>query len=192
MIKLTQLKLNERNPRFIRDANFEKLKNSIKESPKFLQYRGIIVDDDNVILAGNMRYRALKELGYKEIPDEWVTKASELTEEEKRKFIVIDNVGYGEWDWDILAADYEAEQLSDWGVVVPDWETEADYSLLDGDSEVNNKLNDMSDGVKKAIQIEFESEHYNQAAELVKFWRNKGAYVGGMIIEHLKEEKGKL
>jgi hypothetical protein len=81
--------------------------------------------------------------------------------------------------------------LNDWGLFVPEMPTEVDYSILD-DEDLDNELSDMADGVKKAIQIEFEAEHYEEASELVKFWRERQAYVGGMIMEYLKAERDKL
>lgn len=81
-----------------------------------MELRPIIVDNDMMILGGNMRYRALKELNYKEIPDTWIKKASELTEDERKRFIIADNIQQGEWDFDILANEWEAQDLEDWGL----------------------------------------------------------------------------
>jgi len=86
-----------------------------------MELRPIVVDRDGMILGGNMRYRALLELKYKDIPDEWVKVADKLTDEEKRRFIVEDNVGFGDWDWDKLANEYEKEELEDWGLDVDRW-----------------------------------------------------------------------
>jgi ParB-like chromosome segregation protein Spo0J len=135
-----------------------------------------------------MRLKACKEIGLKEIP---VILADEWTEEQKAEFLVKDNVGFGEWDWDVLANEWNAELLNDWGLYVPEIPSEVDYSILD-DEDLDGELNDMADGVKKAIQIEFQAEHYEEAAELVKFWRDKEAYLGGMIMEYLKAERYKL
>jgi hypothetical protein len=114
-IKLSDLKVNPKNPRLIKDANFEKLKKSISEFPKMLELRPIIIDDTNMILGGNMRYKALKELKYKEISDTWIKKASELTDEEKKRFIIEDNLPFGEWDFDILNGEFDKDELIDWG-----------------------------------------------------------------------------
>lgn len=119
-MKLKDIKPNPNNPRVIRDDKFEKLRNSIESFPQMMALRPIVVDADNVILGGNMRFRALQDLGYKEIPDEWVKKADELTEEQKREFIIKDNSGFGSWDWDALANEWDAEQLSEWGLDMPD------------------------------------------------------------------------
>ena len=87
-----------------------------------MELRPIIIDDNNIILGGNMRYRALQELKKKDIPDEWVKKASDLTDEEKKQFIIKDNVGFGEWDYDQLANEWEAEDLDRWGLDIPVFE----------------------------------------------------------------------
>ena len=118
-MKLSELKLNERNPRQIKGAAFEKLKKSVKELPKMMRLRPIVIDADGVILGGNMRYRALQALGYSEIPNEWVKVADDLTDEEKQRFIIEDNVQFGEWDFDMLFNEWDTPSLEDWGVDLP-------------------------------------------------------------------------
>jgi ParB-like chromosome segregation protein Spo0J len=191
-MKLSQIKPNPNNPRLIKDERFEKLCKSIQEAPKFMALRPIIVDANGMILGGNMRYKALLHLGYKEVPDEWVKRADDLTEDERRRFIISDNVGFGEWEWETVANEWDVEELADWGLDVPDFEPALNYDLLKEGDGLDSKLKEMQDGVKKAIQIEFEPEHYDEAFELVKFWRNQGLYIGGFIIEKLKQEKEAL
>jgi ParB-like chromosome segregation protein Spo0J len=188
-VKISEVKANPNNPRIIKDDKFQKLVTSIKELPQMLQLRPIVVNDDMVVLGGNMRLKACKEAGLKEIP---IIKATDLSEEQQRAFIIKDNVGFGEWDWDALANEWDAELLIEWGLDVWKAPTEVDYSILDGADELDDLISDMANGVKKAIQIEFEAEHYEEAYELVKFWRERKAYVGGMIMEYLKAEKEKL
>lgn len=191
MIKLSTIKSNPNNPRVIKDHKFEKLKKSIEEFPKMMELRPMVINDDSIVLGGNMRLKALKDLGYKEVPDEWVKSAKDLTEDEQRRFIIADNVGFGEHDWDMLANDWDSLELDEWGLDVWQQPTEVDYSILD-EEDVSEQLEDMTNGVKKAIQIEFEAEHYEEAYQLVKFWREQKAYVGGLIMEYLKAEKDKL
>jgi len=192
IVKISEVKPNPKNPRVIKDGKFQKLVKSIKEFPDMLNKRPLVVftDVDNkyVVLGGNMRLKACKEIGLKEIP---IIVADEWTEEQKNEFLIKDNVGFGEWDWDSLANEWDTELLNDWGLNVPELPTEVDYSILD-DEDLADDLLDMANGVKKAIQIEFEAEHYESAYELVKFWREREAYVGGMIMEYLKTEKEKL
>jgi len=188
LIKLSSIKSNPNNPRVIKDDKFKKLVQSIQDFPKMLEIRPIVINDDNIILGGNMRLKACKEAGLKEVP---IIKATDLTEEEQRQFIIKDNIGYGEWDWDMLANEWDNEELNDWGLDVWQSVTEVDYSILDEEN-IDKQLEEMADGVKKAIQIEFEPNHYEEAYELVKFWRNQDAYVGKMILDFLKAEKQKI
>lgn len=123
-MKLSDILPNPENPRLLRDEKFAKLKQSIQDFPKMMSLRPIVIDNMGMILGGNMRYRALQELGFKEIPDTWVKRAEELTAEEKRRFIIADNVGFGEWDWDELANNWDVEQLGEWGLDVPSFEDE--------------------------------------------------------------------
>ena len=122
MIKVSTLKKNPNNPRLLRDDKFEKLKNSLREFPQMMSLRPIIVDTENIVLGGNMRLEAIKVLGMKEIPDEWVKRADDLTEAQKQEFIVKDNVGFGEWDWDALGNSWSDLPLEDWGLDVPNFE----------------------------------------------------------------------
>lgn len=124
MIKLSSIKANPNNPRVIRDDKFEKLKQSIKDFPKMMELRPMVVNSDNIVLGGNMRLKALKELGYKEVPKEWIKNADDLTEDEQRQFIIKDNVGFGEHDWEMLQADWDLTELEEWGLDIPEWETE--------------------------------------------------------------------
>lgn len=186
-IKVSQLLNNPNNPRVIKDDKFKKLVNSIKEFPEMLEARPVVVNPDMIVLGGNMRLKALKEAGVKEVPV-YVASWDEI---KQKQFIIKDNVGYGEWDWDMIANGWDANELGEWGLDVWQTETDVDYSILD-EEDVSDQLADMTNGVKKAIQIEFEAEHYEEAFELFKFWREQGAYIGSMIVEHLKAEKQKL
>lgn len=195
-MKVSQLKANPTNPRIIKDDKFKKLVESLRSFPEMMEKRPMVcvtdVDGKIFPLGGNMRLRAIQELGMKEIPDTWVTLADDWTEEKRKEFTIRDNVGYGEWNWDDLANEWDADLLTDWGINIPSFAAEPDYSILDDeDEDLQSQLDDMRDGVKKAIQIEFEAEHYDEAYQLVKHFRDAGGYVGGMIMEFLKAEKAK-
>jgi hypothetical protein len=191
-VKISQIKANSKNPRIIKDDKFKKLVQSIREFPEMLEKRPLVcftdIDGKYVVLGGNMRLKASIEVGLKELP---IVLADDWTQEQRDEFLIKDNVGFGEWDWDQLANEWDADKLTDWGMDVWKSEPDIDYSILD-DDDVSDQLDDMTNGVKKAIQIEFEAEHYEEAYEMVKFWRERKAYVGGMIMEHLKAEKQKL
>ena len=115
-VKISKVKGNPSNPRIIKNDKFKKLVKSIQEFPEMLKLRPIVVDEDMMVLGGNMRLKASKEAGLKEV---WIEIAEGLTEEQKKEFIVKDNVGFGEWDWDILANEWDAYLLEDWGLDVP-------------------------------------------------------------------------
>lgn len=118
-MKLSSIKPNPNNPRTISSDDLDKLKASIDALPKMMRLRPIVVKD-GVIIGGNMRYKALTALGMKEIPDEWVADADDFTDEEVHRFIVQDNISGGEWDFDVLANQYELEELDAWGLELPE------------------------------------------------------------------------
>jgi ParB-like chromosome segregation protein Spo0J len=190
-IPLSKIKANPNNPRVIKDDKYAKLLKSIQDFPQMLDKRPLVcytdTDGDYVVLGGNMRLKAAREAKFKDIP---VELADDWTEEQRAEFLIKDNIGFGEWDWEQLK-EWDGEELEAWGLDVPEFAADVDYSILD-EEDVEDQLNDMTNGVKKAIQIEFEAEHYEEAYELVKFWREQGGYVGGMIMEFLKAEKEKI
>jgi len=136
-VPINEVKSNPNNPRIIKDDKFKKLVASIKELPQMLELRPIVVNDDMIVLGGNMRLKACKEAGLKEIP---IIKASELNEEQQRAFIIKDNVGFGEWDWDALANEWDAEQLAEWGLDVPNFDA--------------GELDDLSEQIQPSFRIE--------------------------------------
>ncbi|MFY7938788.1 MAG: ParB N-terminal domain-containing protein [Flavobacterium sp.] len=189
-VKISEIKTNPNNPRVIKDDKFQKLVQSIKDFPEMLDIRPIVVNKDMIVLGGNMRLKACKEAGLKEVS---IIKAEQLTEEQQREFIIKDNVGYGEWDWEMIANQWDTDELNEWSLDIPNFNTakDLDYSILD-EADISEQLEGMASNVKKAIQIEFEFEHYEEASELVKFWREQGLYIGGFLVEKLKDEKSKL
>ena len=114
-MKLTEIKLNPKNPRKIEKHKITKLAESIKDFPKMMELRPIVVDKKNVILGGNMRFQALQIAGYEEIPDEWVRVADKLTAAEKKRFILEDNIAFGSWDWSVISEDYKLDDLKIFG-----------------------------------------------------------------------------
>ena len=134
-VKISEVKINPNNPRIIKDDKFNNLVKSIKEFPEMMDIRPIVVNADMVILGGNMRYRACKEAGLKEIP---IIIADNLTEEQQREFLIKDNVSGGEWDFEMLANEWDVEQLGDWGLDVGGFDIDhedlgTEFSLPDGD-----------------------------------------------------------
>ena len=162
LVKISKVKQNENNPRFIKDHKFKKLVQSVKDFPEMLKLRPIVVNKDMVVLGGNMRLKACKEAGLKEV---YILKADELTEQQQREFIVKDNVGFGEWDWDILANEWDNQQLKEWGMDI--WQPEEDISN-NKDYTINSldeKLNRFLDAKIKNITIPFENEEFDGIVE---------------------------
>tara|TARA_R100000951_G_scaffold27701_1_gene23807 strand:- start:140 stop:1315 length:1176 start_codon:yes stop_codon:yes gene_type:complete len=129
-VKISAIKSNPDNPRIIKDDKFKKLVKSIKSFPQMLELRPIVVNNDMVVLGGNMRLKACKEAGLKEVP---IIKASELTAEQEKEFIVKDNVGFGEWDWDILANEWDTDLLEEWGLEGFPFDTETELEAEEDD-----------------------------------------------------------
>jgi site-specific DNA-methyltransferase (adenine-specific) len=129
-MKLSNLKLNPTNPRIIKDDKFKKLVQSLKDFPEMMEKRPMVcvtdVDGKIFPIGGNMRLKALRELGMKEIPDSWVVLADDWTEEQRKEFTIRDNVGFGEWNWEDLQENWDSEQLADWGLDVINFGTGAE------------------------------------------------------------------
>jgi DNA modification methylase len=145
-VKISEVKLNPNNPRLIKDDKFKKLVQSIKDFPEMLDIRPIVVNQDMIILGGNMRYKACKEAGLKEIP---IIK-TDLTEEQQREFLIKDNTSGGEWDWEVLANEWDTDQLEAWGLDLPvDFNTEVleaeedDFEVPEGGIETDIVLGDL-------------------------------------------------
>lgn len=128
--KISEIKLNPNNPRLIKDDKFKKLVQSIKDFPEMLSIRPIVVNKDMIILGGNMRFRACKEAGIKEIP----VIIADLSEDKQREFLIKDNISGGEWDWDLLANEWDNEELVEWGLDV--WTQPMDINQMD-ESEID-------------------------------------------------------
>ena len=120
-VNINKIIINPNNPRLIKDDKFKKLVQSIKDFPEMLDIRPIVVNKEMVILGGNMRFKACKEAGLKEVP---VIVADNLTEEQQREFLIKDNTSGGEWDFEVLANEWDVEQLDEWGLDIPAFETD--------------------------------------------------------------------
>jgi DNA modification methylase len=145
-MNINEIKPNPNNPRIIKDDKFKKLVKSIQDFPQMLELRPIVIDENNIVLGGNMRLKACIEAGLTDVP---VKQAKELTEEQKKEFIVKDNVGYGEWDWDDLANNWDVEDLTEWGLDIPNFDStvleaeEDNFAVPDGGTETDIVLGDL-------------------------------------------------
>lgn len=176
---INRLKANPKNPRIIRDDKFRKLVRSIEEFPEMMEKRPIVcvtdVDGKLYPLGGNMRLKAIKELGRKEIPDTWVTLADEWTVEQRNEFVIKDNVGFGEWNWEDLANEWDADLLSDWGLDITAFdgvelsdEYGEDFSLKDGDKAPFQQMtftlaDEQAEQIKNAIADIKQTDEYKYA-----------------------------
>ena len=131
LVDIKLVKSNPNNPRTIKYDNFKKLVNSVISFPKMLEKRPIVVDENMIVLGGNMRLRACKEAKLKEV---WIDTTEDWTEEEKREFIIKDNISGGEWDWDVLANEWDSGLLDDWGLDLPQYD-EPEIDLPDGEKD---------------------------------------------------------
>ena len=138
-VKISEVKVNPNNPRLIKDDKFKKLVQSVKDFPEMLNIRPIVVNKDMIILGGNMRFKACKEAGLKEVP----IIITDLTEEQQKEFLIKDNVSGGEWDWDIIANEWDIQNLKEWGLDIP---------VLDLGSELDDEGNFDDPGISDKNQ----------------------------------------
>ena len=154
-MKITEIKPNPNNPRIIKDHKFKQLVKSIQDFPQMLELRPIVIDENNMVLGGNMRLKACLEAGLTDVP---VIHANNLSEEKKKEFIVKDNVGYGEWDWSELANTWEIDLLQDWGLDIPNFDNEG---FSDKNKELS--LDDVSDSM--TINLKYTEDEYHIVKE---------------------------
>ena len=154
-IAISKVRPNSENPRYIKDEKFKKLVQSIKEFPEMMPVRPIVVNKEMVVLGGNMRLKAMQEAGLDKV---WV-EVVDWPEEKQREFIIKDNVGFGEWDWDELANTWGTEELKDWGLDVWQPEEEVDYSGANQEIDVDNL-----DGLM-TIKLNYTEEDYWKVKE---------------------------
>jgi hypothetical protein len=154
-MNINEIKPNPNNPRIIKDDKFKKLVKSIQDFPQMLELRPIVIDENNIVLGGNMRLKACIEAGLKDVP---VKQAKELTEDQKKEFIVKDNVGYGDWDWDDLANNWDEQLLTEWGLDIPNFDS---GGFADQNKELS--LDDVSDSM--SITLKYTEDEYHLVKE---------------------------
>lgn len=179
-IDIKKVKPNKSNPRVIRDEKFRKLVRSIKEFPEMLRVRPIVVNGDMETLGGNMRLKACLEAGLKEVP---VVKVAEWGIERQKEFVIKDNLGYGEWDWEVLANEWEEEKLEEWGLDV--WVAEG---MMEEDMKEGDGPGSLDDD-KKRIYIEISQQFYEEMLDVLRYWREQDKEIGLMVFNYLRERK---
>jgi len=193
---IKDIKPNPDNPRIIKDYKFKKLVDSIKEFPEMLEKRPVVVDENNMILGGNMRYKAALEAGLQEIS---IIVADDWSEKQKKEFLIKDNVNYGDWDWDILANVWENKDLNDWGLDV--WQTSDDPNMVNKGDENSEwigmpEFESTHDDIKIIIAFETEEarEQYAKDHNMQftvqgkKFWSTTVPFKQKMDLKSLKYE----
>jgi hypothetical protein len=165
-VKIGQVKPNEANPRVIRDDKFRKLVESIKGFPEMLKIRPIVVDENMIVLGGNMRLRACKEAGLKDV---FIIRANDLTETQKAEFVIKDNASSGEWDWDMLANEWNVTDLDNWALDV--WKISLDDEVTESEDIITNNENfqhvddiavDYLNGDMKKFEIFVDQQDYDE------------------------------
>jgi hypothetical protein len=175
-VKITQIKPNPKNPRVIKDERFKKLVKSLEEFPEMLEKRPLVCFTDTdgkfVVLGGNMRLKAAKELKMTELP---IMLADDWTEEQKAEFLIKDNVGFGEWNWEELQSDWDSSKLEEWGLEVPEFGVELDaeqygedFTLPEGDKAPFQQMtftlaDEQAEQIKNAIADVKQTEEYKYA-----------------------------
>jgi hypothetical protein len=178
-IQIDKIKSADYNPRVIDTFKYETLKSSLIDMPDMMKVRPIIIDENNVILAGNMRYRACMELGHAEV---YVKQVTGYTEERKKELMIKDNISYGEWDEEVLSENFNTDYVNDWlGREV------IDYSALLYE-DVSSEIENMQNNVKKSIHIKIDGD-YEKAQALEKRFKERKIYIGQLLIDKLKEVK---
>lgn len=187
-----EVKIYENNSRTHGDKQIEQIAASIQE---FGFTNPLLVDENLQIIAGHGRLMAAEMMGLDEVP---VIKLTGLTDTQKRAYVIADNklALNAAWNDELLAQELEALTFEDFDLTIIGWDEAPefaqtpDYDILD-EEDLSGELNSLQEGVRKAIQIEFEPEHYEEAQQVISWWRQQGAYIGMMLIDHLKKEMEK-
>ena len=194
-VNINTIKANPSNPRVIKDDKFKSLVKSIKDFPEMLELRPIVVNSENIILGGNMRLRACKEAGLTEVP---IIYANSLDKDKQNEFIIKDNVGYGEWDWEMLANEWDTDLLADWGTEFPGFDVNADdlgteFSLPDGDKAPFQQMtftlaDEQAEQIKQAIAVIKQTDEYKYA-ETMGNENSNGNALYLIIMQWAKQKK---
>lgn len=185
-VNISAIKPNEENPRFITDSKFKKLVKSIKEFPEMLEARPLVVDENMIVLGGNMRLKALKSAGVFEVP---IKQVFGWSQEKKKEFIIKDNIGYGEWDWDLVANGWEFEKLKEWGLDIP---IEDEVEDLEEDEELELPQSVQLEPPKEYILImaEANSVEWEDLKETLKLQMvRRGGYKKGSAFDAVSLER---
>jgi len=179
-MKIEDIKPNTENPRLIKDDKFKKLVKSLQDFPEMAEVRPVVINEENVILGGNMRFKAMVEAGWKEVP----VKVVDWSEEKQREFVIKDNVSGGEWDWDQLANEWDVEQLDEWGLDLPIYE-EPEIDLNSEEPEFTQITFTLHLSQKEVVDMAIEKARANITGEEINKNSNGNGlfYVAKQFIE---------
>ena len=169
-VPISQVRIDPNNPRSLNKEKFKKLKLSVKEFPEMLEVRPLVVAE-GVVVGGNMRLLAMKDLGYREVS---VIDVTEWTQEKRDQFMIKDNLSFGDWDYDLLANEWNIDDLTDWGMDL--WDTEVEEMQTEEDTFL------------KGIKIDFIMDDYDTANELIEALKKSDTYIGAIVLDALRKE----
>ena len=169
-VPISQIRIDPNNPRSLNKEKFKKLKLSVKEFPEMLEVRPLVVAE-GVVIGGNMRLLAMKDLGFREVS---VIDVTEWTQEKRDQFMIKDNLSFGDWDYDLLANEWNIDDLTDWGMDL--WDTEVEEMQTEEDTFL------------KGIKIDFIMDDYDTANELIEALKKSDTYIGAIVLDALRKE----
>ena len=185
IMKLVDIVPNPNNPRTIKSVQLTNLKKSITEFPEMLSLRPLVIDENNIVIGGNMRLRALKELNYTEVPYIQVTG---LSDEQKKEFVIKDNLNYGDWNWDSIQFEWDLNEISDWGLEIPEWVMDADTEPEMDKDELDLALSKYINGKIKQIICYFDTTEYEIMIKKLEYIQNKEKLENHTkVLQHLTE-----
>ena len=186
-VPINSIKVSPDNPRVIKKDKFKKLMKSIMEFPEMMDLRPIIVDETNTVLGGNMRLQACIDLGFSEVP---ILKVENLSEAQKKEFVIKDNASFGEWDWDMLANEWEVTDLSDWGLDIPAVYFDDDEEPQFDKDELSKDLDSYINNTVKQIVLYYPTEEYEVMVEKMEKGREKfGMETNAQLFRYLIDDK---
>jgi len=186
-VPIDSIKISTSNPRTIKKDKLKKLMKSIMEFPEMMELRPIIVDENNIVLGGNMRLQACLNLKHKEVP---IVKVNDLTDEQKKEFVIKDNASFGEWDWDVLANNWEVTDLSDWGLDIPSVYFDDDEEPEFDKDELSTHLDSYINGTIKQIVLYYPLEEYEVLIDKMEKARTSlGIEDNAQLVKYLINDK---
>jgi len=172
-LPISKVRPNSENPRYIKDEKFKKLVQSLRDFPEMANVRPIVVNKEMVVLGGNMRLKAMQEAGWSEVPVQVV----DWSEEKQREFIIKDNVGFGEWDWDELANTWDAEELKDWGLELPIFQMSKDQQTTDSTEYDFQNFDNTGFTTIKIVLPDDQAQELIDRIDLMKGDKNTSEYI---------------